>query len=349
MQLITSLPPRMIRYDAGGRDVGAHYQRQCVESWVGSGFKVVSINRPGESVDAPESVEIVVSDEAGHYGDRYGPPFSAAFARAGEGPLAITNADIYASLLDGGAGALEELTDGAFVFAQRIDVANLDEPVGLLNQFGVDLIAFDAARLQPVVNDPAVRLFQYGCPWWDYVLPVAASFFGPVKRLTPPLLFHHAHTTHWDKGHQNSMRAVARAVLLQLAAKAGTPLARDFLAKAERLANAKHGFANLCRDWLFRSDFVEDVAPPVTLADPVLHRWFAAASAHRSFSIVFTDGKPAAPTLKVPALPNPPPFGETCRAIRADLGLVLSLSCRTLERSLRPYMQRLRGALPCGD
>ena len=47
--LLTSLPPRMKRLDASGRDIGADYAAACRDSWIASGFRPVTV----EEVAAP--------------------------------------------------------------------------------------------------------------------------------------------------------------------------------------------------------------------------------------------------------------------------------------------------------
>src|SRR5439155_25336785 len=43
----TSIPPNVVRYE-NGCNVGQKYQRDCIESWLRAGFRVISLNFPDE-------------------------------------------------------------------------------------------------------------------------------------------------------------------------------------------------------------------------------------------------------------------------------------------------------------
>ena len=43
----TSIPPNVLRYE-NGCNVGQKYQRDCIESWLRAGFRVISLNFPDE-------------------------------------------------------------------------------------------------------------------------------------------------------------------------------------------------------------------------------------------------------------------------------------------------------------
>jgi hypothetical protein len=343
MQLITSIPPRLSRRDNDGRDVGIDYQSRCIKSWLASGFDVCSVNLPGEDFSAPPEIERVFSEERGYYSNRYGPALGAAFSVARQDQIAITNADIYLARLEGGAQTLSAMARDAFIFSQRVDVSSLDGLVGAMYPLGIDLIAFDRHKFAPLVNDPGLRKFQFGCPWWDYVVPIAASFFGPVKRLTPPLIFHHAHEFRWHKEDQEAMAEAAQTVLLRLARQAGTPLARDFIAKAENTGGDRRAFSVMCIDWLFASEVIEDAPPPVCLDDPVAKNWFVSMCRQQGRTPLFHDGKPVVRTLSTPDLSNPPSFSAAWTASRADVALALFWSGKAIERAARPYLRKIRG------
>lgn len=345
MQLITSVPPRLSRLNGEGHDVGPQHQLRCIESWRANGFDVASVNRPDEEVPAPVKVERMSRRESGYYHNRYGPPLGAAFSVARKTRIAITNADIYLSRLDGGAGALEDMTDDAFVFGQRVEARSLDDPAGYMYLLGVDLVAFDVGRYPALVNDPGLRRFQFGCPWWDYVVPIAASFFGPVKRLAPPLLFHHAHEARWLREDQAAMCKAAYKVLTRLARQAGTPLARDFLARARETQGVEHAFSLLCIEWLFMSDIIENVAPPIDINDPVVRKWFIAISRQQAAAVVPPPREAPVMALVAPRLPNPPRLGDAWAAARADMTMALRWSGRVMERAVRPYVHKLRRAV----
>lgn len=57
--LFTSLPPRIIRRNKHGEDIGEHYAAACFQSWQDSGFRPVTLNATSEDLSAQNLPEII--------------------------------------------------------------------------------------------------------------------------------------------------------------------------------------------------------------------------------------------------------------------------------------------------
>lgn len=215
--LLTSLPPRLNRRDRNGTDIGAAYQRACIESWVGCGFHPVSVNPPEEIpalAAAFPQVSFVVADSNGQ--GLYGRPvvFLNHLLRQAEGEgapaFAIINADI---LLTGGPSMAARLADmacgggGRCVLAHRFDRPHLDpaDPgagaeEGAFYTIGFDLFVMETARAGLFGDDVfGADGFAMGIPWWDYWVPLRLKLAGvPVSLLTDPVVQHLDHDKHWN-------------------------------------------------------------------------------------------------------------------------------------------------------
>ena len=57
--LVTSIPPKIVRHDKWGHEIGGEYQQACVASWLHAGFTPVSINSIAEPRPSLEGVRYV--------------------------------------------------------------------------------------------------------------------------------------------------------------------------------------------------------------------------------------------------------------------------------------------------
>src|SRR5258708_2938595 len=95
----TSIPPATVRQDAA-RAV-PDYQALCIESWIGNGFRIMSINHPDEIADLaaryPEITFVPTSRNASGRTGRKNPYIAdllLALKDAREPVLGIINSDI---------------------------------------------------------------------------------------------------------------------------------------------------------------------------------------------------------------------------------------------------------------
>ena len=261
MDLITSIPSRVIRTDAFGQDIGEVYTSKCIESWQQNGFKPVSLNRENEIEDIRKKFSIqsdvfVDSDDAIYKG-RFGPSFGDILInRSQSKPICIVNADVcmlrYADL----ALKIENLAEQHVLFAQRIDIGSMDYACPSLYAKGVDLIALRPNLIAELFNDRDIRKFKLGIFWWDYVLPIAASFFTSVRRIGDPLILHYMHEVNWDTERYAQLRAFAFEALLRLAgsqrsSSSSAALFRDLVGELNLDNREDAGtFFEICLDWL---------------------------------------------------------------------------------------------------
>jgi hypothetical protein len=259
MDLITSIPPTISRRDLSGDDVGFEYLNRCIQSWNRNGFRVRTLNRVNEAeqIRTLFNLEPVVfeDDRDALCKDRYGPSFREMFSNTDlSKPVCIVNADVYLLDSKGISAQIEELCQDTFLFAHRTDFTGL--AVHSNYKLGVDFVAFRPDRLLPVLNDTVFTRFKIGLVWWDYVLPIAASFFMPVLRIREPFILHHMHDRAWDSATYREIRLMALDILLRLATarRSSSQAAALFAERARSLdvtiKEDAHAFFELCIDWL---------------------------------------------------------------------------------------------------
>lgn len=193
----TSLPPRLTRRTADGRDLGMPYLAGCVASWRRQGLAVRSVHYEEERalIAAPlDGVEYLFlprpsSAEPGNPKPALASLLAAAGAAA-EPVCAIANADLLVRPVAGLADRLRREAEGALVISSRLD---LDDPwaeTGTVYRDGYDVFVFDRALASAL---PDLGLIM-GEPWWDYWLPLTAAFRGVrLKRTPTPFALHLRH------------------------------------------------------------------------------------------------------------------------------------------------------------
>lgn len=234
--LVTSIPPRF-----GGEDERRQLSRagltiaDAVASFEAAGFRVVSVNREGEKagIHGYPTVEIIEVPPGGLFPNKYGPSFGQILATFGDGPGAVVNADIYMVKSDV-AKVLRE-RPGTVLIARRLDVATQAKGVvGTYNR-GIDGIFFSGGALAELAADPDLGAFQMGAPYWDILLPTAASLHHPVAFVPAPFLLHEIHPARWNSADYKMLRERAVNVIVAHARryKDVRPQAAAFLAGLE--------------------------------------------------------------------------------------------------------------------
>lgn len=259
LDLITSIPPKINRIDPYGNDIGIEYLRGCIHSWMLNGFTVRTLNRQNEVEQIKSSFRLdpvlfADSDES-FYKGRFGPTFGDLLSHVDlSKPVGIINADIHMLRCEDLCSRLEEACHKAFLFAHRVDC---EGSLGFQTVYrhGVDFVAFQPDKILPVLEDEGFKSFKMGLVWWDYVLPIAASFFAPVFRISEPFILHRMHDRAWDSEIYKEMELRAFDVLLRLANRTrfSCEAAALFADRATPLdlktTEGRHGFFQLCTGW----------------------------------------------------------------------------------------------------
>jgi hypothetical protein len=94
-----------------------------------------------------------------------------------------------------------------------------------------------------LIEDAGLARFQLGAPFWDILMPILASFHGPVKFLAPPFILHAVHAARWSDPDYRTLRNLAVETAVNHAARyADTrPNARAFLRLTERFVGHRRG------------------------------------------------------------------------------------------------------------
>lgn len=283
--IVTSIPPRVF-----GEDDAKQSTATVVASFERSGFDVVSLGRPGEpsGSDHFPTVQFREASARGVIPNRYGPSFGDLLAVIGDESIgAVVNADIYlakSNILD----VLSSSSDVVFV-ARRLDVEHLGGAVVGVYQRGIDGIFFSRNTVSEIRDDAELACFQLGAPYWDVVLPVAASFHHQIRFIPAPFLSHPIHEAKWNEEDYRQLRARAVKAIVNHAEKHRhrSGHADAFLKGVERHLEAMRPSSPLRREkqiaeymgyWLGRYE-AEVADLEMDLSDPVIR-----ASAQRLFA-----------------------------------------------------------------
>lgn len=193
----------MARYDKNGHNIGKEYAAACLESWLASGFRPVTINSafedPSWMVDQGMLEQRKLSRDAQ---SDYGKPLPylsdilKEMKRACSGVVALTNADIVVNLSPEDQAALGNLPRGEFVISKRTEVAELSLEALSEHWGGYDFFAFHAEDLPDLDTD----ILVFGQPWWDHFLPVYLLLSGlKARTIRKGSILHLQHEERWDR------------------------------------------------------------------------------------------------------------------------------------------------------
>jgi hypothetical protein len=188
----------MTRRTEDGRDIGADYQKQCVQSWKESGFtRVISVNTQREIEAAPGlkslaselGIEIVpVERDASQI---VGRPFVyvadlmkvACEVAAGE-PFAFVNADIrLAPEAHASAAVTKIVAPKRFLLSRRTGVTHLNAQTGDQYFWGFDFFGVHPSDAEAV---PDIGMIV-GAYWWDHYFPLLMCARGAEPVQLPEL------------------------------------------------------------------------------------------------------------------------------------------------------------------
>jgi len=172
----TSIPPALVRQDAGC--AAQDYQALCIQSWIGNGFRVLSVNHADEVAALaqryPEVTFVPTARDAREWTGRKNPYIAdllAALKEASEPVLGLINSDL---LFEPSAAWTENLPSRvtmSMVVAHRYNTHSLKQ--GALRRFqGLDCFFFDKSTALRALE--TALPFAIGAPWWDYWLPCIA-------------------------------------------------------------------------------------------------------------------------------------------------------------------------------
>ncbi|MET4632222.1 hypothetical protein [Kaistia defluvii] len=213
--LVTSIPPSACK--AG---VAKLTTTTAIASFERSGFRVLSLGRPGEKAGLGHfpTVGFREASSPGMFSLRYGPAFGDLLsAIGGEDIGAVVNADIYmvqSNILD-----VLDTASNTILVARRVDVEHLGGEVIGVYRRGIDGIFFSRNTVSEIREDADLACFQLGAPYWDVVLPVAASFHHRLRFIPAPFLCHPIHEAKWNEADYRLLRTQAVKAIISHAEK----------------------------------------------------------------------------------------------------------------------------------
>ena len=195
--LYTSIPPKMHRM-AGDRAYGDAYQKECINSWISAGFRVVSINPGSEIAYLANKYPQVRFEDSGSEDVRTGiHVFLRKMLATGEPLSGIMNADCYLTGFDAIFDTICANAEESIVLLRRLNIdPRALRPIGSLAT-GFDAFFFDTKFLADIEDS---KNWKIGQPWWDFWFPIAMYFAGArIRTLDVPALLHLDHEQRWDQ------------------------------------------------------------------------------------------------------------------------------------------------------
>lgn len=203
INLFSSLPPSMNRFDDKGRNIGQHYYRQCLESWLRYDFKVHSVNSESESPAEFEKdypvLRLTVKRDARELCGKplvYFDDFIRIASDRSSNLIAITNADIEFDFSPEDIRNIAELPRGHFICERRKDYEFQYRNDAKPYRPGFDFFVMHREDVQLLRDNQLV----FGMPWWDYLVPTALLAQGLIRHCLQPAapIFHLTHDERWN-------------------------------------------------------------------------------------------------------------------------------------------------------
>ena len=177
--IVTSIPQNIIRYD-DGRLADYDYQKICIQSLIGCGFRVMSVNDREEiRVLAPKYPEVEFIEAEINVNKLTGRKIPSVFqllvalTAVPESVVGIINSDIVFEPSPIWQQELPRLVVNAAVVGQRIDATSLLRGATLRFPHGFDYFFFERAAIKDFIDES--QFYSMGLPWWDYWLPIALA------------------------------------------------------------------------------------------------------------------------------------------------------------------------------
>ncbi len=177
-------------------------QKAAVESWINSGFNVISLN----CLQEKEVLEQLFSDVRFIAAERdakakAGKPYvyfddiMKCLGKYGSQVCGIINSDILLNVTPEFTSEIKTLASDSFVYGSRVDVKKLDSDSGSFYEFGYDFFFFNKS----LINLYPESDFCLGLPWWDYwMVAVPLSKKIKLKKVISPVAVHLWHQTNYN-------------------------------------------------------------------------------------------------------------------------------------------------------
>ena len=248
-------------------------QQKAIQSWLDTGFKVVSVNIPGEIELLKGSfpdVNFVKADRDGR--EQYGRPLVflddvfSALAATDASICGIINSDIHLNVGNNIRADISREARDALVIGHRIDIDSPISEDGTVYCNGFDFFFFsrDLCHCFPLSE------FCLGTTWWDIWAPLTMVFKGvPVKQLITPLAYHVIHDNRWN---ENEWHANCEKIIRIIGSEENSVTKHSELLELAQVQLQRYdyiGFFSVVRDYIvhkaekiFLSDATENREPP---------------------------------------------------------------------------------------
>jgi hypothetical protein len=192
--LYTSLPPKTDRIFSG-RDIGAAYQRACIDSWRQMGFDVVSLNHSSEIHALSDAGYDLTYQEVTSKRPRI-MDFVEAIRNSADPVAGIINADCLLVANDSTIEPMLKAAEKGLVLMERINLRAEDARIADQKCYGFDFLCFATKPLNLLESDEDISI---GTPWWDYWFPLAyQEMGGHLFAMAAPILMHLDHPQNWS-------------------------------------------------------------------------------------------------------------------------------------------------------
>lgn len=222
IDLFSSLPPHMNRFDDAGKNIGTQHFRRCLESWLEHEFRAHSIN--SDSEDPPEFESeypinrLTLKRDAK---DLCGKPliylsdFLRLASERSHGLLAITNADIIFKLAPENLQYIKNLQPGQFICERRYDYHYGKQDSAKPYRPGFDFIVMHRDDVHILLDTGLV----FGMPWWDYLVPTKLLASGLKRQPLPSQasIYHLMHDERWNSSNFIEFGEIFRTELDKIA------------------------------------------------------------------------------------------------------------------------------------
>lgn len=177
-------------------------QQHALQSWIDSGFKVISLNTEKE-ISALESkfkniefLKVAINTEG-----RYGKPYVSIrellifFLASKFNNFGIVNSDIVIESTTDTIDLIKNYSCDSLVFGNRIDCDNISVFTGVRYNYGYDFFFFN----RPIAVKYDDSKLCMGLPWWDLWFILNALLEGEnAHKLLSPFAYHDKHENNYS-------------------------------------------------------------------------------------------------------------------------------------------------------
>jgi len=260
----TSIPPVLVRQNDGR--AAPDYQALCIQSWIGNGFRVLSVNFadeiPALAERYPGVTFIPTARDARQWTGRKNPYIAdllLALKDAEEPVLGLINSDLLFEPSTAWAEHLPSRVAETMVVAHRYNTHSLQH--GALRRFqGLDCFFFDKSTALRALEN--AWPFAIGAPWWDYWLPCIALLNNrTITVVDRPAILHLFHKAAYSGNSQKEFGHHFANTLIQESEKAThgepaafaavKPMLEGMVASSVDDVALKRQFVQICETLIF--------------------------------------------------------------------------------------------------